>query len=471
MKKLFYRLSSSRLFAKLFSLLSFVALGLWFVASANAQWGGGFGAIDFGWSGQVHCDLVGESGGGAPSILNANPGSSTTPGSVTIFYPAVKCDFFNGTTPVNPPGTFAYKLTTVMPGVTSTVGDNDSNNGHGNTQPCDPGNPSGNRKCTPAPSGVICTNNTITGSSTRTWTAACGDAGVNQSGVVTWVGAPGENTPPSWTVQLGCTGNTPGTYVFDTNGNPIDVTGGSCVLDLGKFPLNKKGSVDLTACAAAFPANTLPERGVLSFMVNYESQMCQGAADPQDVFVRACHDHNFTPGFQNPPCAPESGIYHTGSGSSAPEILLADNQWQVNNTVNLKCVPGSVSGPVPTNVFNSSSFDTANISVALVGEHAQGTGTPVVTVDGSQDFSSPVNFAPLLDTSGNQVGVKLGYLSCRADGTGLAQVVCRHKDQWYKIDGTNAQVTLRISGTTTDDTPFTGVNFPVNLTATDQCQP
>jgi hypothetical protein len=164
MKKLFHQLSSRWLFAKLFSILAFAALGLLCFSGPAHAWGTGPSSSGFGFSGTLECTGGPFSGTLTPSITNA---------SETAVVTCTAVDPINGQG-----GTGTFQLSVSYTGIASSC---------------------------------------PTGSFVRTYSAFCQD-GTTVFGSVKWIGGPGETTPPAF-----CGGNNPcqlniGTFPLLTTG-------------------------------------------------------------------------------------------------------------------------------------------------------------------------------------------------------------------------------------------------------------
>jgi hypothetical protein len=176
MKKLFYRLSSRRSFARLLSILAFAALGLLCFSGPAHAWGTGPSSSGFGFSGTLAC-----TGGAFSGTLTPN----TTDASETAIVKCTAVDPINGLG-----GTGTFQLTVIYAGIQSS---------------CD------------------------NASSVRTYSAFCQD-GTNVLGHLTWIG---DTLSPKESLPEFCGGNNPcqlnvGSFPTKTTGTTVKVDSKAC---------------------------------------------------------------------------------------------------------------------------------------------------------------------------------------------------------------------------------------------------
>lgn len=469
------------LLGKLFSIFAAVALAFSLPQEASAWGSGGFLKI-----GKTHtnrfilCNLTSPADGGDATLdTHVDDATQQATATLTSSRPSTACALYSNDNPDVPlgdgPANFGLSLTYIFSA--NGGGSGDTNKGHGNDcAKVDLDNPNSDKKNSRTTycggqSSVTCNN--VGDGSERTYSAFC-EQSTDVWGTLTWVPTSDYPNLPDW-VKGDC-----GSGV-DTS----DPNHSNCVYQFGRgFELNPppawvlddRGNVDLAACATIFPETTttdgtLVARGeVLHFTEAYENSNCpegDGYVDPLAAFYRNCGKDSFDPNTGNTPCQPEEldGVvyYHSGTGEITQEIELDVGQWDPNPTIQLKCDGGTDSGVIPTELLDSPRFSTERVTL-------EPDTTPLVSVDGDYDAGqSPLDkYGVLTDAVGAQIGLKLDFLSCRADGmSGIAQIVCKHLGG-PTPDG-KATVTLRISGNTDSGSGFTGISMPVNFNGTSSC--
>jgi hypothetical protein len=270
-----------------------------------------------------------------------------------------------------------------------------------------------------------------------------------------WIGGGTQPTepPPSWT---GC----------GTNDTPDQ-----CYLILGGFETDKKNNVDLTKCATDFPdqttvGGTLGLGAVLLYSEKYVPYTaCKGEIKAASGQRRMCDNNSFTDHTPNP-CAPSgtgsNTIAHTAGvnpkdATTVDTVVLADNQWRPNNTLNLGCTN---SGNIPTTIMDSVGFSTASIDDSPVGDVK-------AYVKGFPDDKSPAaNVSTIYDANGNPIGKNYGFNRCNFAPqplNGLDQVICRHYDQAVQNGYVDLTIAGTIAGTANPALGFTGDAIKVQV--------
>lgn len=439
--------------------LTFAALGLSFAQGASGWGGGSSTPFTFTHNGiTVLCtnQLFQGTTTGFAGEWSGFPGNATSnppvPATVTQDVAAATCfDQANS----DDSGLFHLHIVWSIPPTAAGgggSGDNDTNSGHGNTKPCDPGNPASN--CTGGfPSGVTCADN---GSgSTLTYTALCGNDPATATGFLTLDSSTAEADIPSFTGP--CT--------------LARVQAGNCTLRVGGEPevtKGKKTTIDDAACAIVFPDQNVAVGKHLNVtqMVFFQEQYTGACvnnrpstaqADPLTGYGAACHSdrgvmENGVVGFDNVfrPCPIVDSNTHTGT----PQVLafgvaFGAGDWFVNPTkINTACNPdtGNDQGDIKATILKTATFDPARIAGLnpLDPDNAPVLSTPSCL---ASRFAKAVKTT--FDTSGNAL---IWYSSCNTSGNGLGQLIttCGVPDQ------SGGSVTLEIDGFTNAGTEFRG---------------
>jgi hypothetical protein len=324
MKKLFYRFSSRRSLAKLFSLLACVALGSVFTQWAVAQ------EYEFGWE--------------------PFPPSSWEGG----WDASLRCEAVDGTTTLTrmPPS----KDSVVQDGTVRCTFTDPANTGCGSN--C---NAQGFFEATANCSLHIQINNLTEGcvnnstsppSSTLTVTGTCPVA-----------------TVPNGQGTINCTGASFCSYAGnDPDGN----TSGQCVWNLGWGALKGQKVVPLTQtqCQNAFGA----AREVFSFSQTLEGLNCPLSSQTQVVDLKPtlqnfCHSDTWDPSQAAFCDFPRGGVKNTATGT-VENFLTADTEYSPN-TINADCRPGKDQGDITLLVHgNNSDPGTNPIAVQAINQNS-----------------------------------------------------------------------------------------------------
>jgi len=345
MKKLFYRLSSSRSLAKLFSLLACVALGSLFAQQAVAQ------EFEFGW--EPFPPSSWDGGWDASLSCQALDGTTTLTRGLTdtvVQDGRVSCTFTD--TARTPPscGMFCVDIPGDIP---------DKGLIFQETAICKLHIQIDNL------SESSCSTVLPNGPSTLTVTGTCPVATIPQ----------GEGT-------IDCSEASP-TFCKYAGTDPTGNTSGKCVWNVGWGALKGQKVVPLTQtqCQTAFGSS----REVFSFSQTLEGKDCKPSAQIVGMGGTSnnlCHSDTWDPAQQAFCDFPKGAVKNTATGA-VENFLTADTEYSPT-TINANCRVGKDQGDITLIVLGNNSDQGTN-SIAV-----QAINTNSITINRSNDPDFPV---------------------------------------------------------------------------------